>query len=110
MTFKLRPNLKFADGSPLTVDDMKWSLERAANKESGGSFSSFWHPSEASRRRATDTVVLRLRHPDPAMLQALATFNAGIVPSKLIMAEPGTTWKTSPSLLRDIRSARGRSR
>ena len=38
MTFKLRPNLKFADGSPLTVDDMKWSLDRAANKESGGKF------------------------------------------------------------------------
>ena len=28
MTFRLRPNLKFADGSPLTADDVKWSLER----------------------------------------------------------------------------------
>ena len=36
-------------------------------------------------------MILRLSHPDPTMLQALATFNAGIVPSKLIMAEPGTT-------------------
>ena len=32
------PDLKFADGSPLTVDDVKWSLERAANKETGGEF------------------------------------------------------------------------
>ena len=72
-------------------DDVKWSLERAANKEPAASFSSFWHRSTASRHRETDSVILRLKHPDPTMLQALATFNAGIVPSKLIMAEPGAT-------------------
>ncbi len=27
-TFKLRPNLKFANGDPLTADDMAWSLQR----------------------------------------------------------------------------------
>ena len=27
-TFKLRPNLKFANGDPVTADDMAWSLQR----------------------------------------------------------------------------------
>ena len=91
MTFKLRPNLRFADGSPLTVDDVKWSLERAANKETGGEFQFLLASIEGVETQGTDSVILRLKHPDPTMLQALATFNAGIVPSKLIMAEPGTT-------------------
>ena len=89
--FKLRPNLKFADGSSLTVDDVKWSLERAANKQTGGQFQFLLASIEGVETQGADGVVLRLKHPDPTMLQALATFNAGIVPSKLIMAEPGTT-------------------
>src|SRR5689334_1880942 len=91
MTFKLRPNLRFADGSPLTVDDVKWSLDRAAGKETGGQFRFLLASIDGVETQGTDTVILRLRHPDPTMLQALATFNAGIVPSKLIMAEPGAT-------------------
>ena len=35
------------------------------------------------------TVVLKMSHPDPAILQALATFNAGIMSEKLMMASPG---------------------
>ena len=91
MTFKLRSNLKFADGSPLTVEDVKWSLERAANKASGGQFQFLLASIAGVDTHGGDTVILRLSHPDPTMLQALATFNAGIVPSKLILAEPGAT-------------------
>ncbi len=91
MTFRLRPNLKFADGSPLTSDDVKWSLERAANKATGGEFQFLLASIEGIETQGTNSVIVRLRHPDPTMLQALATFNAGIVPSKLIMAEPGAT-------------------
>jgi oligopeptide transport system substrate-binding protein len=32
-TFTLRPDLQFADGSPLTADDVRYSLERAADPE-----------------------------------------------------------------------------
>lgn len=91
MTFKLRPNLKFADGSPLTVEDVKWSLERAADKATGGEFQFLLASIAGVDTQGDDTVILHLKHPDPTMLQALATFNAGIVPSKLIMAEPGAT-------------------
>ena len=32
-TFRLRPNAKFHDGSPVTAQDVKWSMERVANPE-----------------------------------------------------------------------------
>ncbi len=34
---------------------------------------------------------MHLKHPDPAILQALATFNAAIVPKKLLLNTPGAT-------------------
>lgn len=34
-TFKLRPNVKFADGKAITADDVKWSLERATDPATG---------------------------------------------------------------------------
>lgn len=37
-TFKLNPAAKFADGSSVTSADVKWSLERSANMNAGGSF------------------------------------------------------------------------
>lgn len=37
-TFKLNPKATFADGSPVTSADIKWSFERSANMKAGGSF------------------------------------------------------------------------
>ena len=34
-TFRLRPDAKFHDGTPVTPQDFKWSFERAANPETG---------------------------------------------------------------------------
>lgn len=37
-TFKLNPDAVFADGTPLTSEDVKWSLERLANLKGSPSF------------------------------------------------------------------------
>jgi peptide/nickel transport system substrate-binding protein len=37
-TFTLDPKATFADGSPVTSADVKWSFERSANMAAGGSF------------------------------------------------------------------------
>ena len=34
ITFHLRPNAKFQDGTPVTADDVKWSLDRAVSSKS----------------------------------------------------------------------------
>ena len=37
-TLRLWPNMKFHDGSPATAEDLKWSLEKAAQPTSGRTF------------------------------------------------------------------------
>jgi peptide/nickel transport system substrate-binding protein len=91
LTFTMRPGLKFADGSPLLVSDVKWSLDRARSKEEGGDFSFLLASIESIDTQGSDTVVLHMKHPDPTILQALATFNSGIMSEKLVMAAPGAT-------------------
>ena len=91
ITLTLRPDLRFADGSPLGVGDVKWSLDRARAKPDGGEFAFLLASIASIDVAGTDTVVLHMAHPDPVILQGLSTFNAGIMPEKLLMAAPGTT-------------------
>lgn len=91
ITFTLRPGIKFSDGSPIEVSDVKWSLDRARVKDTGGEFAFLLNSIASVEAVGTDTVAIHLSHPDPVVLQALATFNAGIMPEKLVMAAPGGT-------------------
>ncbi len=89
LTLALRPGVKFADGSPLVADDVAWSLDRARDPKAGA-----WSTSLASIERveaAGDTIKLTLKHPDPTIIPALATFNAAIMPHKLFDAALGAT-------------------
>ncbi len=91
VTLTLRPDLKFADGSPIEVSDVKWSLDRARAKPEGGEFAFLLSSIASVETRGGDTVLVNLTQPDPVILQALSTFNAGIMPEKLLMAAPGAT-------------------
>ena len=87
MKLTLRPGIKFADGSPITSADVKWSLDRARNPDNGA-----WNGllgSIASVAASGNTVTLTLKNPDPTLPAALATFNAAIMPQKLFTAAPG---------------------
>ncbi|WP_216320487.1 ABC transporter substrate-binding protein [Deinococcus aestuarii] len=89
MTLTLRPGIRFANGTPITAGDVKWSLDRARNPNNGA-----WNGSLASINSITaqgNTVVLNLKNPDPTLPAALATFNAAIMPQKLFTAAPGGT-------------------
>lgn len=89
-TLKLRPGIKFSDGTPITVDDVKWSLDRARNPDIG--IWSFTLVSvDSVETKGADTVVLRLKYPDPTLAAALATFNSAIMPQKPFEATPGAT-------------------
>ena len=89
-TLKLRQGTKFSDGSAITVDDVKWSLDRARNPKNG-----IWSFTLASvdsvETKGADTVVLHLKNPDPTLAAALATFNSAIMPQKPFEATPGAT-------------------
>jgi peptide/nickel transport system substrate-binding protein len=89
-TLKIRQGVKFADGSPLTVDDVKWSLDRARNPKNG-----IWNfileSVDSVEAQGADMVVLHLKHTDPTLAAGLATFNTAILPKKLVEAMPGAT-------------------
>ncbi len=91
VTLTLRPGLRFADGSPLALSDVKWSLDRARSKAEGGDFAFLLTSIASIDAQGGDAVVLHMAHPDPTILQALATFNAGIMPEKLLEASSGAT-------------------
>jgi peptide/nickel transport system substrate-binding protein len=90
VSLTLREGVKFANGTPMQASDVKWTLDRARNPKNGP-----WPDLVA----AIDEVViagplaitLKLKHPDPSLLAALATFNTGILPQALFEAAPGAT-------------------
>jgi len=90
VTLTLRDNIKFSDGSPITAEDVQWSLKRAATPNNG-----IWQFMVESIDDVViqdpKTVVLKLKHTDPAILTALTVFNTSIMPKKLFEAAPGAT-------------------
>ncbi|MEZ4711148.1 MAG: ABC transporter substrate-binding protein [Caldilineaceae bacterium] len=88
-TVTLREGIKFADGSDITPDDVKWSLDRARNPDNG--IWSFTLEAVDSVDTTDTGVVLHLNRPDPALPAALAMFNSEIMPQKLFEAMPGAS-------------------
>jgi peptide/nickel transport system substrate-binding protein len=90
VTLTLRKGTEFSDGTPITPKDVQWSLERAANPKAG-----IWNfllsAIDTVDIKDADTVVLKLKHPDPAILAALTVFNSAILPEKQYEASKGTT-------------------
>lgn len=70
---------KFADGRPLTAEDVKFSIERAMARDDSDSARSFW--GSLSRVEVVDPLTVRfvLRRPDTEIGFALASPSAAIV-------------------------------
>ncbi|WP_328791144.1 MULTISPECIES: ABC transporter substrate-binding protein [unclassified Streptomyces] len=78
----LRPDLKFADGEPLTAKDVKFSIDRVrAIKDENGP-SSLLSTLDNVEVKGTDTVVFHLKTPDATFPFKLSTPAAGIVSEK----------------------------
>ena len=90
LTLTLRSDVKFSDGAPMKVDDVKWSLDRARDPKAGEWNGTLAAIDSIDAKDAT-TLVLNLKHADPTLLAALATFNAAILPKAQFEATPGAT-------------------
>jgi peptide/nickel transport system substrate-binding protein len=90
VSLTLRDGIMFSDGSPITAEDVIWSLDRARNPDNGiwnfllSAVAEVTSPDDAS-------IVITLRQPDPAILPALSVFNAAIMPKAAFEAMPGET-------------------
>ncbi|MEO9174098.1 MAG: ABC transporter substrate-binding protein [Gaiellales bacterium] len=79
-TFKLRPGVKFSDGSPLTAKDVIFSLNRARTDKKGPlSFLDFAIKSLSAK--GTSTVVAHLSSPWAPFLSDMSVFANGIMPA-----------------------------
>lgn len=88
-TFKLRPNVKFSSGNPLTSADFKWSFERVQNLKSNPAF--YLNSVEAIQTPDPLTLVLKLKSPFPALLAMLSSPSLGAVDSKLVAQKGGVS-------------------
>jgi peptide/nickel transport system substrate-binding protein len=85
-TFTMRHGLKFSDGSPLTVADVKFSLERARDLQASV-FGSMYKIMTGVETPDDHTVVIKLDKPSAPLLSILAMFPASITPEKVVKAE-----------------------
>lgn len=83
-TFTLR-DAKFANGDPVTADDVVYSLQRAAGEKSD--WARFFKPVTKYTIVDPKTITLHLDKPFTPMLNNLALFSASILPKKDVEAK-----------------------
>ncbi|MGJ4951961.1 ABC transporter substrate-binding protein [Bradyrhizobium sp. HKCCYLS20291] len=86
ITFKLRPDAKFQDGSPVTAEDVKWSLDRCVTAPILGKAQLLTGSlTSADQFKVIDplTIEVTLPKPDKLALPNLATVYPIIINSKL---------------------------
>lgn len=89
ITFKLRPDAKFHDGSPVTAEDVKWSLDRCVTAPILGKAQLLTGSlTSADQFKVIDplTIEVTLPKPDKLALPNLATVYPIIINSKLAKA------------------------
>ncbi len=87
ITFKLRPDAKWHDGTPVTAEDIKWSLDRVVSAKGLGAPQMLTGSmTKAEQFTILDpmTVQVKLDRPDKLALPNLATVYPIMVNSKLV--------------------------
>lgn len=80
-TFTLRDGIMFHNGNPVTVEDIKYTIDRCAGTETGEPLLSAFSIVEEVEIVDDSTVAIHLNTADPDFLAKLATVEAGIVPA-----------------------------
>lgn len=84
-TFKLRKGVKFHDGSAMTAEDVKFSLERAINPATKNPLLAYVKTIDKIDIVNPDTVAIKLKEKDAIFLKKLA-FAGWIVPKNYIQS------------------------
>jgi peptide/nickel transport system substrate-binding protein len=92
-TFHLR-KAEFSDGTPVTAQDVKFSLDYTNNPNSG--YSDLYDVISSILTPNASTVVVHLSQPSPAFLYYVAYIAASIVPAKLVQSEGVTAYNAHP--------------
>ena len=110
-TFRLRGNARFHDGKPVTAEDVKWSLERAAHPDTGSTVADLYLgdivgvkeklEGKADAVRGVkvigdDTIQITVDAPKPYFLAKL-THSTAYVLDRESVEKGGDTWTDHPN-------------
>ncbi|MCC6174401.1 MAG: ABC transporter substrate-binding protein [Chloroflexi bacterium] len=89
-TFKLKPGLKFADGSPLDANAVKWSFDRlmAINKTAASNLRQL----KSTEAKDPTTVVMTLAEPYAYFLPSLGTYASAVINPKVMEQAKDNDW------------------
>lgn len=90
-TFQLRPGVKFANGDPLTSADVVWSLTRLRAFQDAALTSAVEMAGLTASAPDSSTVVLKSDTPNPAVPIIMTQSNTGVLDSKLVQQNGGTS-------------------
>ena len=79
VVYTIRDGVTFWDGTPLTVDDVVYSLERQVGETAMSYFSSYFQNVESVEATGANEVTVKLTQPDVLFTQAMATAAGAIV-------------------------------
>ncbi|MDQ0323424.1 peptide/nickel transport system substrate-binding protein [Pararhizobium capsulatum DSM 1112] len=91
-TFHIRKGIKFSDGTPVTADDVKFSLDRFADPKLNQVLSVAAVGYKASEVVDPQTIKVQLSTPVAGFLYNISIFPAYIVPKKLVEAQGEKFW------------------
>ena len=86
-TFAIRQGVMFHDGSPMTMDDVVFSLERVFDPKGSG-YSFLFGVVDGVKAVDEATVQISLKEPFTPLLDNLNVFPASIVPKALVEPDP----------------------
>ncbi len=82
-TFTLRDGIKFHNGNPVTVADVKYSIEVCAGLNGGDPLISAFSNIESVETPDEQTIIITLKESSSSFLAVLATVEAAIVPADI---------------------------
>lgn len=94
-TFKMRPNLKFQDESPIQLSDVVFSLNYARRSDSVWA-QSYAQVDQIKEDDANNAVVITLKSPDPFFLQKLSAIGGSAIYPQAEVTKYGDQFATTP--------------
>jgi peptide/nickel transport system substrate-binding protein len=92
----LRQGMFWHDGTPVTTEDLVWSLQRAGDEKNGNPMQFMWRKLGAFKVIG-DTVIVEVKEFEPALLKWLGFLTAYILPKKAFTASGGAAgWDAHP--------------
>lgn len=92
----LRQGMKWHDGSPVTVEDLIWSLERAGDEKNGNPMLFMWRKLGGFTAKG-NVVTVKVNEFEPALLKWLGFLTAFLLPKKAFRAaKTPADWDARP--------------